>query len=226
MNSVAFRSQSSAHGQGLQKREEYAKTDPPWHVFLNWEMYPVGNACRDSYRGINFPPRACLCTWVHAHAHISYPKRRFLLDSCTEVWVVARTAHSPCSFALCPSWQPDCLSQCLRTLPELFYSGLSFSYFSVTGFNICEYKSLRASATESDPIQTTVHPEICSHTCILAPISSHASLPGTSPQLACTLPLRQTVLPEMNAGISSFQQEKIFHYCPVNQLKWKESDAK
>lgn len=116
-----------AHKRGRNMPRQESCSYLPWQVFLNWEMFPAGNACRDSYRGINLPPRACLCTWLHVHAHNSYPRGGLLLGSCTEGWIVARRAHSPYSFALCPSWQPDCLSQCLETLPELFYSGLSFS---------------------------------------------------------------------------------------------------
>lgn len=102
---------------------------------------------------------------------------------------------------------PSALKPCQSCSTQVCHS---LNYFPVTGFNICENKSLRASARESEPTQTTVHAESCPYTCIVAPISSHASLPGTSLWLACALPLRQTVLPEMNA---EFQQVKIFHCC-------------
>lgn len=89
-----------AHKRGRNMPRQESCSYLPWHVFLNWEMFPAGNACRDSYRGINLPPRVCLCTWLHVHAHNSYPRGGLLLGRCTEGWIVARTAHSPCSFAV------------------------------------------------------------------------------------------------------------------------------
>lgn len=225
MTCAASRSQNSAHGQGSQKREEHAKTGDlqhlPWHVFINWEMFPIGNACWDSYRGINLPPRAHLCTWVHVHAHISYPKRRFLLHSCTERCGIARTAHS--SFALCPSWEiafPSALKPCQSCSTQVCQP-LNFLWLALTFVKTIVWEAVQQSQTPHKPQ--------CTQRFAPTPVSwppsppMLPSLPGTSPQVGCTLPLTQTVLPDINAA---FQQVKIFHCCPVSQLKWQESDAK
>lgn len=96
---------SFSHGQGSQRRNmpgQESCSSLLCRVFLNWEEFLVGNACWDSYRGINLPPRVCLCTWGHVHAPLSYPEGGILLCSCTEGLDVTRTATTPAALLRVP----------------------------------------------------------------------------------------------------------------------------
>lgn len=138
----------------------------PRHTFLNWKAFPVGNACRDSYRSTinpHRPPWVCLCTWVHVHTHISCPKGSILLCSCTEGSDVTRTACRPYSFLCSGSPTKGSISVLVSwTLPEGFHSGLSLLIIlQRVAFTPRKARPWKPGTTQSEAPCTPAHPQCC-----------------------------------------------------------------
>lgn len=194
---------------------------PPWHVFLDWEVFPAGNACRDSNRGINLLPRVCLCTWVHIHSHTSYPKGRICCIAAQRAWMLPEQPATPAALLRAPH---DSQIIC----PSVFNPAGVILLSFITCLIILLWLALTpVKATLWDPAQRsqTPHELQSTHRPIAAPQPWPAAplcllLFAMSPGLACTLRLWQTALTKINAAFH-WEKKKIY-CCPICQLEWKE----
>lgn len=118
---------------------------------------------------LTFPPESvCVRECMYMHIFLIL-KEEFCSVVAQRAWMLPEQPSTPAALLRIPHKSQIICPSVLKVRQSYsiqVYHSLNF--FAVTGFNICESKTVRARTTQSDPTQTTVHLQTCCCTAVLA----------------------------------------------------------